>query len=539
MSLSKPANFDHAQSVVPCDVCETESGEHYCTVCRQTLCDGCKKYHKKVAATKDHEVVPRVQMASAVASTSCGLHPDQTVTLQCGRCQGFVCIKCITGEHSGHPMIELSKIYEDEKASVEKDMREIEQETIPSLTIGIEKIKSKRKEYQKAIVRIKNKMNDEINSLKARLDKIHVDRLKKLAEAEASCLKQFDIVKEGLEDQKRSHTDDIAACKGRITSNNQIQFVSYARTRGTKGHKHKFSIPKFSSPQIQIQMVNVENVEISELLAKLNISTAPSCTITYKQIMEPKVVSTFKSKLKGWPSICLTEDAKAWVGRMESRELRLVDRNGKVFKTRQTITQPCALAMRSCGEIIFSRHGNDYITVMKLRADGTECPLLAISPPSCHGMSVTGDGDILVCTQDGRVMRINGDGGNVQHIYHGKKDYSALHAIELPDSNICISDAAHNALVIIDKNGKILRQINKPLGVQDFSSCGLACDNIGNILSADKNGCLYIISQKGEIRELVGKSHGIKEPMWLGIDSEDSLWVAQNDGYIKVVKYLA
>ena len=209
MSLSKPANFDQAQSVVPCDVCEIESGEHYCTVCRQTLCDGCKKYHKKVAATKDHEVVPRVQMASAMASTSCNRHLDQTVSLQCEPCQVFVCIKCVIGEHRGHPMVELSTVYEEEKAKMEKDIRDIEQKTIPSLAKAIKGINPKREEYKKAISSITKEMDAEIKEFKSRLDEIHADRLKRLALAETTGLGHFDIIQQGLEDQKRSYIDDI------------------------------------------------------------------------------------------------------------------------------------------------------------------------------------------------------------------------------------------------------------------------------------------------------------------------------------------
>ena len=539
MSLSKPANSDQAQSVVPCDVCDDESGEHYCTVCRQTLCDGCKKYHKKVAATKDHEVVPRVHMASAVTSTSCSKHPDQTVSLQCEPCQILVCIKCVTGEHSGHRMKELSSIYEDEKAKVEKDIREIEQKTIPSLTKAIKDINPKREEYKKAVSGIRKEMDDEIKELKSRLDKIHADRLKKLAEAETAGLGQFDLIRQGLEGQKCSYIDDVSNCKSKIASKNQAQFLSFARVRGHKAHKHKDPVRKFPSPP-QIQRMKLEIMDISELLAKLKISTAPSLRGTNKQIVEPTILSTFQSELQGYPSICVTDEGKAWIGGYGSRELRLVDRNGKVVRTRQTKNRPYGLSITSSGDIILSPHGGDSRTVMKLRADGTEHPLLDVSPSYSVGMSVTRDGDILVCTTDGRVMRCNEEGGDVRKLYDEKKFRSALHAIELPDSNICISDVANKALVIIDRNGKILKQINTPLGLQYFSPQGLACDSLGNILSADfDNGRVYITSRTGEIRELVGKSHGIKEPIWLAVDSDNNMWVAQYDGNIKVVKYLA
>ena len=539
MSLSKPANFDQAQSVVPCDVCETESGEHYCTVCRQTLCNGCKKYHKKVAATKDHEVVPRVQMASAVASTTCSRYPNQTVAFQCGVCEVLVCGKCVTGDHQGHPMVELSKIYDDEKAKVEKDIRGIEQKTIPNLMKAIKEIQPKRDEYKKAIADIRKEMDDEITELRAKLDSIHSDRLKTLAETEAVGLKQFELVQQDLEERKRLYTDDVTTCKAKIESNNQVQFISYARTRGTKAQIDKSPVIKFSSYP-QIQKVKDDNMEISDLLAKLNISAKLPCTITYKHIVEPMIISTFKSKSKGIPSICLTNEGNAWIGASDCREVRLMDHNGKVLRTRKTKSRPTCLAMTSSGDVIVCPHKDDSNTLMKLRADGAEVPLLDVSPSCCNGVSVTEDGDILICITGGRVLRCNRDGKNVRQLYDGQKTRSAIYAIELPDDNICITDDANKALVITDKTGKSLKQIMKPLGATNYDPWGLACDSVGNILSADyRNGRVYIISQEGEVSELVGKSHGIQKSIWLAVDSDDNVWIAQDDGHVKVVRYLA
>ena len=355
--------------------------------------------------------------------------------------------------------------------------------------------------------------------------------MKKLVEVETAGLKQFDLVQQDLEERKRSYTDDVATCKAKIASNNQVQFVSYARTRGTKAYIHKSPILKFSDPPIQT--MKTVNKDISELLAKLNITTTPSCTITYKQIVDPKIVSTFKTKSKGWPSICLTEDGKVWIGGTESKELRLVDRNGKVLRTRQTKNRPWSLAMMPSGDIILGPR--DSTVVMKLRADGTECPLLDVSPSESFGVSVTHDGDILVCILDGRVVRCNRRGGNARQLYDGRKDYSAIYALELSGDTICISDQIKHALVIVNKNGTVLRQISAPA---DYAPRGLACDILGNILSANKHDRVHIISQKGAVSELFGKSHSINNPYWLAVDRDDNLWITQTDGFIKLVKYI-
>ena len=59
-------------------------------------------------------------------------------------------------------------------------------------------------------------MDDEIKELKSSLDKIHADRLKRLAEAETTGLGQFDLIQQGLEDQKHSYIDDVSESKAKI-----------------------------------------------------------------------------------------------------------------------------------------------------------------------------------------------------------------------------------------------------------------------------------------------------------------------------------
>ena len=540
MSLSKPATFDQAQSVVHCDVCETEGGDHYCTVCRQTLCDGCEKVHKKVASSKDHEVVLRCQMASAVASSSCSQHPDRTVSLQCERCHILVCIKCVTSEHHGHPMVDLSKIYQIEKENVERDIREMEEKTIPSLTQALQKTNNGREEFKKVIAGIRMGMDCEINEIKTKLDRIHNDRLKRLAEAEDKGLKQFDRIQQDLEKQKRSHIDDISSQRANIALNNQAQFLTLAKQKGGKPYVHQDPVLFFPNPP-RLKMPKTDKNDISKLLQELRNSSDLPCGRSVKQIVNPTFTSSFKLKLRGKASICLTDDRNAWIGDMDATELKLVDCNGKVLETRNTKYKPYALAMMSTGDIILSPFfGSGSKTVMKLTTDGTEIPLLDASPASSNGVFVTKEDDILICTGDGRVIKCNADGRNVRKIYDGKKLESALHAMELPDGSICISDVANNALVITDQKGKTMKKITKPLGAKNYTPGGLAHDNVGNILSVDHhNDCIYAISQNGDIRELVGKSYGIKNPIRLGVDTDGKLWITQKDGYIKLVQYLA
>ena len=121
---------------------------------------------------------------------------------------------------------------------VEKDIRELEQKTIPSLTKAIKDINPKREEYKKAVSGIRKEMDDEIKELKSRLDKIHADRLKRLADAETAGLGQFDLIQQGLEDQKRSYINDVSECKAKIDKQPSSVFVvlTSERSEGSQTH---------------------------------------------------------------------------------------------------------------------------------------------------------------------------------------------------------------------------------------------------------------------------------------------------------------
>ncbi|KAK3084207.1 hypothetical protein FSP39_010060 [Pinctada imbricata] len=255
----------------------------------------------------------------------------------------------------------------------------------------------------------------------------------------------------------------------------------------------------------------------------------------------PILVSRFACPLPGNTKICISKEGDVWLGGHKSRELVKVDIKGQVLRRREIQNEPNGLSMMECGDVIISPRSCDSRSVSRLLEDDREHHLFDTSPSYSAGVSVTIEQEILTCTVDGRVVRINGDGTNVQQIYKGSGEWSALHAVESTDGSIYISDPSHSAIVMSSKYGKVLSTITHTTDVQQFGRpWGMVVDKMYNILCADfDNNCVYTTHQNEQMRELVGRSHGIQSPTWLAVDNDNNLWITQKNGIINVVKYLA
>ncbi|KAK3093211.1 hypothetical protein FSP39_012671 [Pinctada imbricata] len=130
-------------------------------------------------------------------------------------------------------------------------------------------------------------------------------------------------------------------------------------------------------------------------------------------------------------------------------------------------------------------------------------------------------------------------GGNQRHIGSDDLYEQPIQAVVLQDGGFCISDHGKERLVVLNTDGNVRQIIQNPLGWYGFWPWGICTDKAGNILASDRrNDCVYVIGRDMSVRELVGRKEGIGKPMCLCVDDDDNLWIAQENGEIKVFKYL-
>ncbi|KAK3084967.1 hypothetical protein FSP39_022153 [Pinctada imbricata] len=549
MALSKSVNLAHAQRAVPCNICEDEvPGEYYCIECKQTLCSQCEKSHKRVAATKNHNIVLRTQVGDIDTTTlTCTDHGDPA-SCHCEKCNIPVCIKCVTGKHKGHDMSDIFDVLEKEKKLLQDDIKAMQRD-LPTLKSHRGEVLTKKENYKKEINKILKDMEDENQAVVKHINKLYKERRDDILCIQDSNLAVFDGVEVEMKTKIISYEKRISEYTDTISKNSLVALRNVVKQK--KSLSEIGSKPELPDPPTFVPC-NLES--IVENLGKLHITASPLKFIPRKQytsssslkskalkVTTPTIVSKFKCPLLGSPRICITKEGDVWLGGSGSRELVMVDIKGQVLRRRNIQNRPYSLAVMDCGDVIISPDSGDSRSVSRLMRDGREQHVFDTSPSYSDGVSVTAEQKILMCTLDGRVVKTNGDGTNVKQIYKGRDDYSALHAVEDADGNIYISGGANQAVVKINKDGKVLSTITHTTGGRQLGPpWGLVVDKMDNILCADSaNYCVYIIDQNQKMRELVGRSHGIQRPIWLAVDNDNNLWITQYYGNVHVVKYLS
>ncbi|KAK3093270.1 hypothetical protein FSP39_013482 [Pinctada imbricata] len=160
MSLSKSANFEHAQATIPCDHCgRVNDVKHYCLICEESMCPTCKAIHNKARATRDHQVVLREERHTKdQGSTFCKKHPDQKTSLHCDTCNVSVCTKCIAETHNGHKFSDISKMIQNFKREIEDSKTKMETR-MKEVTALIQKGEQNWKDYEDTIMSIETNIS--------------------------------------------------------------------------------------------------------------------------------------------------------------------------------------------------------------------------------------------------------------------------------------------------------------------------------------------------------------------------------------------
>ncbi|KAK3084148.1 hypothetical protein FSP39_009006 [Pinctada imbricata] len=528
MAMSKSVNLAHAQRAVPCDACEDDApGEYYCVECKQTLCPQCEKFHRKF--TKGHNVVLRTQIGDIDTTTLTCTDHDDAATYHCEKCNVPVCGRCVTGKHQCHKLVDLTTILERERNKLQDGVIRIKRDILPKLKKRQEKITIEKEIYEKKIQRITKDMEDE----KKEIDRIHNERMKKIASIRESQLSTFNYYLEDTDKDIRKVQKTMAEYEEVIRKSSLATIINLLKRKDPPPETGC----KVDLPNAPVYVPG----DLQSVLGKLQVSSPPPSVSKPLKLTTPTVVSKFKCPLEGYPQICITKEGDVWLGGSESRELVMVDIKGQVLRRRNIQNRPYSLAVMDCGDVIIIPHGGDSRSVNRLMKDDREQHVFDPSTPCSNGVSVTADQKILICIYDGRVVSINGDGTNVKHIYKCSGIESAIHAVENADGNIYISGWTNHAVVKVNKDGKVLSTITHTTGGQQLGGpWGLVVDKMDNILCADSDKhCVYIIDQNQQMRKLVGHSHGIQRPSWLAVDNDNNLWITQEYGNVHVVKYLS
>ncbi|XP_066272095.1 tripartite motif-containing protein 2-like [Branchiostoma lanceolatum] len=122
---------------VPCQVCEgnVEGSKSWCADCATLMCESCAAVHRKLPATKDHEVTTEETLKADRGVSKfqrkrhCHKHKNQELVFYCESCKDLICTACTVVDHrpgKDHNPVEIATVAKNKKETLQELLRQID-----------------------------------------------------------------------------------------------------------------------------------------------------------------------------------------------------------------------------------------------------------------------------------------------------------------------------------------------------------------------------------------------------------------------------
>ncbi|XP_062582631.1 tripartite motif-containing protein 2-like [Saccostrea cucullata] len=550
------ASSNSAQDV-RCDICKDAKVQMHCDFCHVNLCINCIGKH--VSDNYDnHRIVAYEQRDTISIYPRCATHKGKSCEFHCKKCNTCLCSFCTTvaDTHKGHPISVLTDIYISKREAIEKDIDELAHiisPTFEEIATGLEsEIANLDKEYEKlsfVLSKHGEEWHREINNI--------VDKMK--MEIEAIKIKHTNILKNHLDEmkQKQNLIQETLLKVNRIEKSNYVSmFIEYSSKNKELSNfppKFQVTLPTFSPQTINTKQLN----ELFGSLTPLSITKDENGyklkKLSAKELLrEPKLITSIDTGFENLQSVTCQNEGEIWTNARNNSDMKCFDSGGSLIKTVKTESDaaPFDIALTRDGDLLYS-DGKSRTLNKTINEEKEEMIRLKNWVPK--QLCITSSGDLLVtmCSDDftqSKVVRFSGCTmkQTIQFDNEGKPLYSGNNKMkyitENRNLNICLADSGANAVVVVNKAGKLrFRYTGHPCtnNTKPFQPIGITTDSQCQILTADEaNNCIHILDKDGQFLGFIGNCN-LKNPYGIYVNKNDDLYIAENTGgKVKKIQYL-
>ena len=266
-----------------CDSCSENTSIAYCTECTDFLCKRCWDAHQILRSSHTHSSFT-LEDAHAMSQDkltklippfihTCQDHTDQQLDFYCQQCIIPVCVKCTIINHKDHPVTEVSKQVDINKATVHESIQgfQVAQQQLKKVLISGEEIKEK-------INARKNEIDIIIRQNFATLHQLLHEREEALL-AQNSEVANAKEARLSLQLERIHHLlDTMTYCESLLTSAvgeyNDVELLSVGHTLQTRANQlqqefSKTSLEVCESPTIS---VDINTDELATKIANVDIT---------------------------------------------------------------------------------------------------------------------------------------------------------------------------------------------------------------------------------------------------------------------------
>ena len=452
----------------PCDSCNEDTSVVYCIECTDLFCNDCWNAHKKLRMSHTHVsltlkgacCMSRDNLDKLIPhfSHTCQDHTDQQLDLYCQQCIIPICVKCTIINHKDHPVTEVSKQVDSNKATVHESIQgfQVAQQQLKKVLISGEEIKEKIKVCKNEIDTIIRQRFATLHQLLHEREEALLAQSSEVAnDKEAHLTHQLEGIQHLLE--------TMTCCESLVTSAvgeyNDVELLSVAHTLQTRAKQLQQEFSETSLEVCESPTISVD-INTDELATKI-----ANVDITFNEISPNNTTAVVPL------SACIEKELNVKVVSRDSKGKKL-SKGGAIVSGRlvpvEEIGTPIEAKTTDCG-------------------DGTY--LISLTPQQLgeHKFSITTKG-----------QSIQGSPINVSVV--ASRDYTTLNKpvqiitgiitpwfIAIADnSDIFATSFSTNNIYVLDNSGRqkaIIPCPNGPMGIAINGGIMYVTEYIGNKVS--------------------------------------------------------
>ena len=266
-----------------CDSCSKDISVAYCTDCKDLLCKECWNAHQRVRSSRTHSsftleearTMSQDKLIKLIPSFThiCQYHSDQQLKYYCQQCIIPVCIECTIINHKDHPVTEVSKQVDSNKATVHKSVQgfQVAQQQLKKVLISGEEIKEKIKARKNEIDTIIRQNFATLQQLLHEREEALLAQSSEVANAKEA---RLSLQLEGIHHLLDSMTYCESLVKSAVGEYNDVELVSVGHTLQTRANQlqqefSKTSLEVCESPTIS---VDINTDELATKIANVDIT---------------------------------------------------------------------------------------------------------------------------------------------------------------------------------------------------------------------------------------------------------------------------
>ncbi|KAJ8303796.1 hypothetical protein KUTeg_018719 [Tegillarca granosa] len=489
------------------------------------VCDMCKAQSDiQLSKCLDCNIVEREPNMILNTSKMCKSHRNEVVMYHCSTCNDLICSECVIETHKKHEFTKIKAFAQKKRKSLKVHINTANNEMIPTMTQGIDKLKEQRN------INHKHK-EDNLRKLQIQIKKITSELEKVGKEYEAEYIKHYQKDEDKMEAIETKLTKDISEIQTMIRDFDTIYQTGsdIEVIRAEKVMAEKLKLPQADNP------TNMDTQEDLPIFIEGKIDNK-----IIKTMFGYLQSSTNKFTYKSEPvqSICPLTDNTAFIRYGGLPYIDRVTVDGKLQQTIKLDFKVIDFILTCQGDVMATPADSDP-KIYRLTKEGVITDTISTGKLLPHGLCETKDGHVLVSLVDGLSYNINKSSrrivskitlkGKFLQTYeynNGSRIFTVPCGVsENINGDMCIvnrTSVTTGHLIILDNSGQLKLTYNGQQLDKEFLPIYVKCDTVGNVLVNDYyNQKVHMLnSQYQFVRFVITENMLSDRPSSLAVDNK-------------------